>query len=93
MEKEGKNYVIFGIIIMAIGIFILYSNRQQEEELLIIKLFGYYILGIFYFSFNGIVLPLGFLISLFLRPRENNGIKRGASIFGLVMMIIGFIIR
>jgi formate-dependent nitrite reductase membrane component NrfD len=80
-----------GIVVMLVGIFVLYSKREEEEEWLVFKLLGYYVLGIFNVSFNGIVFPVGFVISLFLRPRQNKGSKRGASILGLVMMIIGLL--
>lgn len=79
------------IIIVGIGIALLYSKREKDEELLIVKLIGYYILGIFYLNLNGLIIPLGFIISLFLRSKVNRSIKRGASIFGLIMMIIGFV--
>lgn len=77
------------IAIVVIGIIILYNNRSQNEELLVLKLIGYYLLGTFYISLNGFALPIGFVISLFLKPKENKGIKRGAAVFGLVLMIIG----
>ena len=49
---------IIGIIIMAVGVFLLYQNREKHEELLILKLVGYYILGIFYFNLNPKLLNL-----------------------------------
>jgi hypothetical protein len=80
-----------GIILVAVVLVLFYKNREVDEHLLGLKLIGYYILGIFYFNVNGFVIPLGFIISLFLKPKENKSIKRGASLFGLVMMIVGFI--
>ncbi|MDQ6420214.1 hypothetical protein RB620_12280 [Paenibacillus sp. LHD-117] len=85
-------FFFFWIAVLIIGTIILYKNRSQDEELLALKLVGYYFLGTFYLAINGLVLPVGFVISLFLRPRENKSVKRGAAIFGLVMMIIGQIV-
>jgi hypothetical protein len=80
-----------GIILVAVVLVLFYKKRDVDEHLLGLKLIGYYILGIFYFNVNGFVIPLGFIISLFLKPEENKSIKRGASLFGLVIMIVGYI--
>lgn len=84
---------LFWLIIFLTGLYILYTKREKEEELLFLKLVGYYFLGSFYLNLNGLVLPLGFVVSLFFKPTSNKGIKRGAAIFGLIMMLIGFIYR
>lgn len=81
----------FWIMILIVGLFLFYQNREQDEEFLVLKLIGYYFLGSFTFRFNGFPLPLGFIITLFMRPPTNRGVKRGAAIFGLVMMILGFL--
>ncbi|RBP93092.1 hypothetical protein DFO70_106224 [Cytobacillus firmus] len=80
-------FMIF-ILFWAVGIYLLFRSRNEEEEHLILKLIGYYLLGTFTFSVNGIVLPVGFIISLFLKPRQNRSVKRGSAIFGLVIMVI-----
>lgn len=82
-------YFLLWIFVLITGLFLLHKNREQEENLLVLKLLGYHFLGSFTFNIGGLILPVGFIISLFLRPNENRGIKRGAAIFGLVMMIIG----
>jgi hypothetical protein len=89
VQRRAIMYFLFWIVVLVIGVFLLYQNREQEEEMLVLKLVGYYFLGSFYFNLDGLVLPLGFVISLFLKPRVNRGVKRGSAIFGLVMMIIG----
>ncbi|TLS51580.1 hypothetical protein EMG79_06620 [Klebsiella pneumoniae] len=86
-------YFLFWTLVLVVGIYFLFQNRDHQEEWLVLKLLGYYILGSFYLNLNGLVLPLGFAVSLFLKPRENRGVKRGAAVFGLVMMIIGLILR
>ncbi|WP_026583422.1 hypothetical protein [Bacillus sp. J33] len=80
---------IIALLIWAAGIYLLFRNREEEEELLLLKLIGYYLLGSFNFNVNGLVLPLGFVISLFLKPQQNKSVKRGSAIFGLAMMILG----
>ena len=81
-------FMIF-LLFWAAGIYLLFRSRNEEEELLVLKLIGYYLLGTFTFSFNGIVLPVGFFISLFLKPGQNRSVKRGSAIFGLVIMVLG----
>ncbi|GLB59994.1 hypothetical protein [Cytobacillus sp. NCCP-133] len=80
---------IIALLIWAAGIYILFRNKEEEEELLLLKLIGYYFLGSFNVNLNGFVLPVGFVISLFLKPQQNKSVKRGSAIFGLVMMIVG----
>lgn len=77
------------LIVVVVGIVMLYNGREHDEELLALKLVGYYLLGTFFISLNGLVLPIGFVICLLLRPNSNRSAKRGAAIFGLVLMLIG----
>lgn len=77
------------LLLWAAGLYILFRNREEEEDLLFLKLIGYYFLGSFTFNLNGLVLPVGFVISLFIKPRQNKSVKRGSAIFGLIMMILG----
>ncbi|KAF0820698.1 MULTISPECIES: hypothetical protein [unclassified Cytobacillus] len=84
-------FIIF-LLIWAAGIYLLFRSRNEEEEHLVLKLIGYYILGTFTFSFNGIILPVGFVISLFLKPGKNRGVKRISSVFGLVIMLLGLLL-
>ncbi|PWW28775.1 hypothetical protein DFO73_10510 [Cytobacillus oceanisediminis] len=77
------------LLLWAAGLYILFRSRDEEEDLLFLKLIGYYILGSFTFNLNGLVLPVGFVISLFLKPKLNKNVKRGSAIFGLIMMILG----
>lgn len=81
--------IIIFLLLWAAGIYLLFRSRKEEEEHLVLKLIGYYLLGTFTFSFNGIVLPVGFVISLFLNPRQNRSVKRVSAIFGLVIMLLG----
>ncbi|MBM7703939.1 hypothetical protein [Metabacillus iocasae] len=77
--------IVFLVVI--IGFLLLYNNREEEELYLVPKLIVYYLLGSFTFSFNSFILPIGFIISLFLRSSTNQNVKRVAAIFGLLMML------
>ncbi|MFD2670179.1 hypothetical protein [Marinicrinis sediminis] len=83
--------LLIWIFIFVIGMSLLYANREKQEEMLALKLIGYYLLGSFHVNLDGLILPVGFLISLLLRPRDNRAIKMGAAIFGLILMILGFL--
>lgn len=86
-------YFLFWTFILIAGLLLFYKSREQDEDFLVLKLIGYYFLGSFTFHFNGLALPVGFIITLFMRPPTNRSIKRGAAIFGLVMMIIGLLVK
>jgi len=81
------------ILVWILGIAYLYTNREVGEDLLVLKLIGYYLLGSFYLNLNGLIIPLGFPLCFLFRPIDNKKIKREASIFGLVMMIIGLLLN
>ncbi|HET7627999.1 MAG TPA: hypothetical protein VFK44_06370 [Bacillales bacterium] len=85
--------IVIGLIVMAVGLVSLYANRQQDERLLFLKLMGYYVLGIFYINLNGFIIPAGVVIGFLLKPYMNKKIKRGAAVFGLIMMLVGFLLR
>lgn len=89
-DKEVWSVLFFvWLIVFVVGIAVMYNSREQDEDLLALKLVGYYFLGSFYLAINGLILPVGFVIVLFLRPDRNRSVKRGAAVFGLVLMIIG----
>jgi hypothetical protein len=46
------------LILIIASIFIYKRYKTEDEELLILKLFGYYLLGSFKFKFNGLALPV-----------------------------------
>jgi formate-dependent nitrite reductase membrane component NrfD len=86
-------YFLFWTFILVAGIILLHKSREQDEDFLVLKLLGYFFLGTFTLRLGGLVLPLGFIITLFMRPGANRSIKRGSAIFGLVLMIIGLLLR
>lgn len=77
-----------GVVVFLI---LIYKNyRQEEEELLGLKLIGYYFLGGFRFNFNNVTLPLGYIIYIvFFRPKTNSTAKRYSAVLGLIIFIIG----
>ncbi|MGL5313246.1 MAG: hypothetical protein ACRC92_08355, partial [Peptostreptococcaceae bacterium] len=91
------------IWILAITIFILvkvYKQREEEhEENLIFKMIGYYLLGCFTFSINGIAeipiaIPVGFIIyyvSMMDKEKRNKKLKHKCAVLGLFIIILGFI--
>lgn len=84
-------FIIF-LLLWTASIYLLFRGRNDEEDHLVLKLIGYYLLGTFTFSFNGIVLPVGFVISLFLKPQQNSSVKRVSAIFGLTVMLLGLLL-
>ncbi|TYP79110.1 hypothetical protein [Paenibacillus methanolicus] len=83
---------ILAILLILLVLYVLYTKRETNEEMLGLKLLGYYILGAFSITINGLALPVGFALSFFLRPKFNAGIKRGASVFGLIMLILNWLL-
>ncbi|MEH7883851.1 hypothetical protein V7654_05955 [Bacillus sp. JJ1609] len=79
---------IIGLLLLALLVFILNKKREVDEEGLPLKLVGYYTLGLFNLTLNGIVIPLGFIISLFMKPATNREVKRIAAVTGLIVMLI-----
>jgi hypothetical protein len=84
----GVIITLIGILLLALLVIFLYKNRDVDEQGLILKLLGYYTLGIFNLTINGILIPLGFIISLFMKPFENKKVKRVATVIGLLVMLI-----
>jgi 4-amino-4-deoxy-L-arabinose transferase-like glycosyltransferase len=84
----GMIITIIGIFLLALFIFFLNKNREVDEPRLTLKLIGYYTLGIFNLKINGLLIPLGFIISLFMKPATNTKVKRLSSVAGVIVMLI-----
>ena len=84
----GVIITIIGLLLLALLVFTLNKKREVDEEGLPLKLIGYYTLGLFNLTLNGIVIPLGFIISLFMKPATNSDVKRIAAATGLIVMLI-----
>lgn len=74
-------------------IFIMVKMKDEEETYYILKIIGYYLLGVLRLSFNKIHIPLGFIIFLLLlrSPQNNLRGKRYAAILGLAAFIVTLI--
>lgn len=82
--------LIFLIVVLIMGLVYIYTQSDKSEDLLFLKLLGYYLLGCFRFNFNKVAIPLGFLIYLlFLHPKMNARSKSMAAVLGLVFFIGG----
>lgn len=79
---------ILGLILLTLFFIYLNQNRDADEQVLPLKLIGYYTLGIFNLKVNGLLIPLGFIISLFMKPAANRKIKRISSVAGLLVMLL-----
>ena len=91
------NILSLATLILTIGYLrYLYNKKEEVEEYLGFKLVGFYILGLFTFSFNfkyiKFVLPIGFIIYLLFmknKERKNNIIKKKATVFGFIILCLG----
>ena len=82
--------ILSTLIFIIAFIFFYKKYKTEEEELLILKLIGYYLLGGFRFNFNNFSLPAGFIIfAAFLRPRTNKTVKKAIACLGLFAFFCG----
>jgi hypothetical protein len=79
---------IFQIIVLII----LYWKREENEDYLALKLIGYSFLGAFNIRIIALVLPVGFVLYLFMRPHTNKDMKHYAALIGLIDMVLSFIL-
>jgi hypothetical protein len=76
--------------VLILGIIIIYRKSDSCENLLFLKLLGYYLLGSFRFNLNKLAIPLGFILYLiFFKPKLNEKNKRSAALLGLLFFILG----
>lgn len=67
--------------------------KTDNEEFLIAKLIGYYLLGSFRLNFNNIALPAGFIVYLaFFKPQVNKPVKKAITLLGLFMFFCGLVL-
>jgi len=84
---------LFTLPVLIAFIFIYRKYKTDNEEFLLLKLIGYYLLGSFRFNFNKIALPVGFIAYLvFFRPQINKPVKKALASLGLFVFICGLLI-
>lgn len=85
--------VVSTLIMLIAFIFIYRKYKTDDEELLILKLIGYYLLGSFRFNFNSLALPAGFIVyAAFFRPQTNKSVKKAITYLGLFAFFCGILI-
>ena len=101
-EKMTNIWQYVGIVIMIvaiIGLVKIHKCKEEDEEYLVLKIIGFYILGSFSFNFNitefmYIFVPIGFLVYyLFMehKERKNKVLKNKCAKWGLIILIISFV--
>jgi hypothetical protein len=85
--------ILESLVVVIVFIYIYGRYKKQEEQNLVLKLVGYYLLGSFRLNFNELGLPAGYVAYLlFFRPAVNTSVKRRMVILGLVVFISGILI-
>ncbi|MCM3749963.1 hypothetical protein M3223_21745 [Paenibacillus pasadenensis] len=88
MIGAGLSFV--WILVSLILLIYLYAQREPEE-LLFLKLIGYYLLGGFVLFFMLLPIPVGFIIYWFAlhgKSKGNRAVKESAAFWGLGVMIV-----
>lgn len=92
-----KNILSIGLLVLVIFFLVyLYTNKEEVENYLGLKLIGFYLLGAFTFNFDldsfTLIIPVGFVTYLVFmknKERSNRIIKKKASILGLIILCLG----
>lgn len=101
-EKMTNIWQYVGIVIMIvaiIGLVKIHKCKEEDEEYLVLKIIGFYILGSFSFNFNitefmYIFVPIGFFVYyIFMehKERKNKVLKNKCAKWGLIILIISFV--
>ena len=101
-EKLTNIWQYVGIVIMIvaiIGLVKIHKCKEEDEEYLVLKMIGFYLLGSFSFNFNiteftYIFVPIGFFVYyLFMehKERKNKVLKNKCAKWGLIVLTISFV--
>lgn len=101
-EKMTNIWQYVGILIMIvaiIGLVKIHKCKEEDEEYLVLKMIGFYILGSFSFNFNitefmYIFVPIGFFVYyIFMehKERKNKVLKNKCAKWGLIVLTISFV--
>lgn len=78
--------VLSTLIVIIAFIYIYRRYKTDEEEFLVLKLIGYYLLAAFKLKFNSLALPVGFFVyAAFFRPQTNKSVKKAIANLGLLI--------
>lgn len=103
-EKMTNIWQYVGIVIMIvaiIGLVKIHKCKEEDEEYLVLKMIGFYLLGSFSFNFNitefmYIFVPIGFFVYyIFMehKERKNKVLKNKCAKWGLIILTISFVIN
>lgn len=101
-EKLTSIWQYVGILIMIvviIGLVKIHKCKEEDEEYLVLKMIGFYLLGSFSFNFNitefmYIFVPIGFFVYyIFMehKERKNKVLKNKCAKWGLIVLTISFV--
>ena len=101
-EKLTSIWQYVGILIMIvviIGLVKIHKCKEEDEEYLVLKIIGFYLLGSFSFNFNitefmYIFVPIGFFVYyIFMehKERKNKVLKNKCAKWGLIVLTISFV--
>lgn len=101
-EKMTNIWQYVGILIMIvaiIGLVKIHKCKEEDEEYLVLKMIGFYLLGSFSFNFNitefmYIFVPIGFFVYyIFMehKERKNKVLKNKCAKWGLIVLTISFV--
>lgn len=101
-EKMTNIWQYVGILIMIvaiIGLVKIHKCKEEDEEYLVLKMIGFYLLGSFSFNFNitefmYIFVPIGFFVYyIFMehKERKNKVLKNKCAKWGLIILTISFV--
>ena len=101
-EKMTNIWQYVGILIMIvaiIGLVKIHKCKEEDEEYLVLKIIGFYLLGSFSFNFNitefmYIFVPIGFFVYyIFMehKERKNKVLKNKCAKWGLIILTISFV--
>ena len=101
-EKMTNIWQYVGILIMIvaiIGLVKIHKCKEEDEEDLVLKMIGFYLLGSFSFNFNitefmYIFVPIGFFVYyIFMehKERKNKVLKNKCAKWGLIVLTISFV--
>lgn len=92
---EYSSWVIMLGVIFILGK--LYKEREENEDFLILKLIGFYLLGCFTFNIDiyiKFIIPVGYgiyALGMKEKNRKNKGIKDKSANLGIIVLVIGII--